>query len=133
MLFTLDADDYSTPHTSMAAPIIDVVSVTPRTRLRTVRVKHPSKALLPPFLHIPTTAEEDALYQKVVMHTKNQKRSKIKEYVLLFRATCVPFFRTPLSIIILLVRCMISLLVLLCLVIYITFPFWLITYIKILV
>ena len=79
----VDDYDYSTPGTSAAAPIIIPGSVTPRTQLRTVRVIQPSKALLPPFVYIIPAEEEIKLYNKVIKHTKEEPKSKIKEYVFL--------------------------------------------------
>jgi hypothetical protein len=82
-LFFVDVHDYSTPGISTAVPILVPDSVTPRTQLQTVRLIQPSKSLLPPFSYTTTTDEEDALYKKVIIHAKGEKKSRIKEYDLL--------------------------------------------------
>jgi hypothetical protein len=56
------------PFTNTAGPIIVVGSATPWTCIRTVRIRQPSKVLLPPYSFILTTEEEDMLYNKVIVH-----------------------------------------------------------------
>lgn len=73
--------DYLTPAMIPTPPTKLDDSVTPKTRLRTVRLIHPSKALLPPFSYITTSKNEESLYQKVIIHTRDQVKSRIKEYI----------------------------------------------------
>ncbi|KAM0881813.1 hypothetical protein ACQ4PT_032705 [Festuca glaucescens] len=54
------------------------LGITPRTRLRTVRVIQPAKALLSPFSYIVTTKSQDSLYEKVIVHNYDEKKSRIK-------------------------------------------------------
>jgi hypothetical protein len=68
------------PVISTAEPIIGAGSATPRTSLRTVRIRHPLKVLLPPYSFISTTEDEDMLYNKVIIHHIKETRSKIREY-----------------------------------------------------
>ncbi|KAM0825095.1 hypothetical protein ACQ4PT_069768 [Festuca glaucescens] len=70
-----DMCDLSTP--AVAAHVIQVSS-TPKTRLRRGRVIYPSKALLPPFAFITTSQHQDELYEKVIIHTRDELKSKIK-------------------------------------------------------
>ena len=87
----VDVHDDSTPGTSAAVPITIPDSVTPATRLRTVRLKNPSKALLPPFSYIIPTDDEVLLYKKVIIHTKDEERSKIRKYEFLLLIFLCPF------------------------------------------
>jgi hypothetical protein len=68
------------PVISTAGPIIGAVSAIPRTNIRTVRIRQPSKVLLPPYSFISTTEEDDLLYNKVIIHHMKETRSKIREY-----------------------------------------------------
>jgi hypothetical protein len=68
------------PIISTAGPIIGAGSATPRTSIRTVRIRQPSKVLLPPYSFISTIEEEDLLYNKVIVHHMKETRSKIREY-----------------------------------------------------
>ncbi|KAM0906696.1 hypothetical protein ACQ4PT_016611 [Festuca glaucescens] len=70
-----DMCDLSTP--DVVAHVIQVSS-TPKTRLHRGRVIYPSKALLPPYAFITTSQHEDELYEKVIIHTRNELKSKIK-------------------------------------------------------
>ena len=79
---------YSTPAIPVAAPIKNSASSTPRTRLRMVRVKQPSKHLLHPFKCITSSKHQDSIYQKVIIHTKEEKRSRINKYN--FCPLCIP-------------------------------------------
>ena len=78
--FSVDGFTYSTPAIIAPAPTKKIGSSTPRTRLRRVRVIQPSKSLLPPFSCITSSKKEDSIYQKVIIHTRNEEKSKIKEY-----------------------------------------------------
>lgn len=73
--------DFCTP--AMAAPpcIIDVPSCTPKSRIRMERVVQPSQYLLPPYITIRSTAHQDALYRKLIIHSRSSKVSRLKEYV----------------------------------------------------
>ncbi|KAM0875219.1 hypothetical protein ACQ4PT_036911 [Festuca glaucescens] len=73
-----DAHAYSTPAMNKEGNVVLSASITPKTRLRTVRVIQPSKVLLPPFSYIPTSKYQDSLYEKVIVHTFEEKKSKIK-------------------------------------------------------
>ncbi|KAM0903941.1 hypothetical protein ACQ4PT_018337 [Festuca glaucescens] len=68
----------STPAITTAGHNPVSLSITPRTRLRTVRVIQPAKALLSPFSYIVTTKSQDSLYEKVIVHTYDEKKSRIK-------------------------------------------------------
>jgi hypothetical protein len=67
------------PVTSTARPIIVAHSATPWTYIHTVKIKQPSKVLIPPYSFIDTTKEEDLLYNKVIIHHMKETKSKIKE------------------------------------------------------
>jgi hypothetical protein len=66
--------------TCTAKPIIGAGSATPRTSIRTVRIRQPLKVLLPPYSFISTTKDEDLLYSKVIVHHMKETWSKIREY-----------------------------------------------------
>lgn len=73
--FFADMGDFSTP--AVAPPVIQVSSSTPRTRLRRGRVIYPSKFLLPPFTSVISSQHQNELYQKVIIHTRAEPKSKI--------------------------------------------------------
>ena len=85
-------NDYSTSGISAAVPINIPDSVTPLTRLRTVRLKIPSKALLPPYSYIIPTTDELAVYKKLIIHTKDEERSRIRKYDFLTLIYSCPCF-----------------------------------------
>jgi len=76
--------DYCTSASSTGGHNFIAESVTPATRLRTVRFIHPSNALKPPFLCTTTTEHEDSIYEKVIVHHKDEVRSRIRRYIILF-------------------------------------------------
>ncbi|KAM0861889.1 hypothetical protein ACQ4PT_045604 [Festuca glaucescens] len=76
--FVTDAHAYSTPAMNKEGNVVLSANITPKTRLRTVRVIQPSKVLLPPFSYIPTSKYQDSLYEKVIVHTFEEEKSKIK-------------------------------------------------------
>ncbi|KAM0921420.1 hypothetical protein ACQ4PT_006870 [Festuca glaucescens] len=76
--FVTDAHAYSTPAMNKEGNVILSASITPKTRLHTVRVIQPSKVLLPPFSYIPTSKYQDSLDEKVIVHTFEEEKSKIK-------------------------------------------------------
>ena len=93
----VDGVVYSAPAIPEAVPSKDPVSITPRTRLRTVRVIQPSRALLPPYSSITSSELQDSISEKVIIHTKASKTSKINGYkfpqilvvlLFLFKLTC---------------------------------------------
>ena len=71
---------FLTPAINPPAPIEDPVSCTPISRLRTVRIIQPSKALLPPFSCITSSKHQDSIYEKVIIHHPDSEFSKLKRY-----------------------------------------------------
>ena len=74
-----DAQDFCTPAMPVPRSSMDAASSTPRTRIRRERVIQPSIYLLPPYSSIISTKHQDALYQKVIIHTQDSEESKLKK------------------------------------------------------
>ena len=91
-IFPIFSDDveilYVTPAAAPQAEVLSAPSITPRTRLKMARVVQPSKYLLPPYCQIVSTEKQDIMHEQVIKHHKDNKASKIKEYIQISLLLC---------------------------------------------
>ena len=79
-----DVQGFRTPAMHVPRSSINVASSTPRTQIRIYeRDIQPSMYLLPPYSSVTSTKHQDALYQKVIIHTPESEVSKLKEHILI--------------------------------------------------
>ena len=69
---------FSTPACHMRNSSTYFLSATPSTGLRRERVIQPSKFLLPPYCSITSSKQQNAVYNKVIIHTSDKNESKLK-------------------------------------------------------